>query len=71
MTPTLSGHFSTFRFVFLCARVSSGNCETMESLKIGNFNPKASESLENFNISNVGFSLKSSLKQREKGSCDG
>ena len=31
MTPTLSGHFSTFRFVFLCAQVSSGNCETMES----------------------------------------
>ena len=31
-------------FGFLCAQVSSGNCETMESRKICNFDPKASES---------------------------
>ena len=31
-----------------------GNGETMESWKIGNFAPKASESCLNFNISNVG-----------------
>ena len=36
--------YSYILFGFLCAQVSSGNCETMESLKIFNFVPKASES---------------------------
>ena len=31
MTQRLSGHISIFGLVFLCAQVSSGNCETMES----------------------------------------
>ena len=31
LTPRLSGHISIFWFGFLCAQVSSGNCETMES----------------------------------------
>ena len=39
---------------FLCAQVSSGNRETMELLKICTFDPKALESCENFNVSNVG-----------------
>ena len=39
---------------FLCAQVSSGNRETMELLKICSFDPKALESCENFNVSNVG-----------------
>ena len=34
---------------------SSGKCETMKSSKICNFDPKASESCQNFNISNVGY----------------
>ena len=40
---------------FLCAQVSSGNPETMELLKICNFDPKALESCENFNVSNVDY----------------
>ena len=40
---------------FLCAQVSSGNRETMELLKICSFDPKALESCENFNVSNVGY----------------
>ena len=45
-TPKLSGHlFCTwFGFLQVCAQVSSGNCETMESWTICNFVPKASES---------------------------
>ena len=31
MTPRLSGHFFYIWFGFLCAQVSSGNCETLES----------------------------------------
>ena len=37
MTPKLSGHFSTFRFAFLCAQVYSGNCQTMEYIERGLF----------------------------------
>ena len=33
-----------FPFSFLCAQVSSGNCDAMESWKICNFDPKSSES---------------------------
>ena len=36
--------YSYILFGFLCAKFSSGNCETEESLKICNFVPKASES---------------------------
>ena len=43
-------------FDFLCAQVTSGNFETMESWKICNFLLKASESCYYFNISNVGYS---------------
>ena len=35
-------------FGFLCAQVSSGNCETMESWKVCNFDPKASEVMLEF-----------------------
>ena len=31
LTQTLSGHISIFGFGFLCAQVSSGNCETIET----------------------------------------
>ena len=37
MTPRLSGHFSIFRFAFLCAQVYSGNCQTMEYIERGLF----------------------------------
>ena len=37
MTPKLSGHFSIFRFAFLCAQVYSGNCQTMEYIERGLF----------------------------------
>ena len=46
----VKGPFGPFCFPW----VTSGNGETMESWKIGNFAPKASESCLNFNISNVG-----------------
>ena len=42
-------------FGFLCAQVSFGNCETMEAWTICSFDTKASESYQNFNISNVGY----------------
>ena len=44
ITPRFSGHFSITWFGFLYVQVSSGNCETMESRKICNFDPEASES---------------------------
>ena len=37
MTPKLSGHFSIFRFAFLCAQVYSGNCQSMEYIERGLF----------------------------------
>ena len=51
MTPRFFWSFFYFWFGFVCAQVSSGNCETMESWKICKFDPKASESWQNFNIS--------------------
>ena len=59
--PRLSGHFFYIWFCFLCAQVSSGNFETMESLNICNFDLKAMKSCQNFNISNVGYYSGSSL----------
>ena len=59
--PRLSGHFFHIWFCFLCAQVSSGNFETMESLNICNFDLKAMKSCQNFNISNVGYYSGSSL----------
>ena len=45
MTPCLTSVvFFYICLGFLCAQVSSGNCETMESWKICNFVPKASRS---------------------------
>ena len=55
MTPRLSGHFSIFGLAFFVL-VSFGNCETMESWKIYNFDPKASESCSNCSIPNTGYS---------------
>ena len=40
------------RFGFPCVQVSFGICETTESWKIYNLDPEASESCQNFNISN-------------------
>ena len=40
--------FDCIWFGFLCAQISYGNCETMESWKIRNLVPKALESCENF-----------------------
>ena len=54
MIPRLSGHFLVL-FGFLCAQVSSGNCEAIEWWKICNFLPKASESCYNFDKLNVGY----------------
>ena len=65
MTPRLSGHFFYIWFSFLCAQVSSGNCETMESWKICNFVLEASESCQNFNISNEGY-LRDRRTRKEK-----
>ena len=53
--------FFLYLVCFLCAQVSSGNFETMESLNICNFDLKAMKSCQNFNISNVGYYSGSSL----------
>ena len=41
---------------FLCIQVSFGNRGTKETLKICNFDPKASEPCLNIDISNVAYS---------------
>ena len=54
MTASRSGHLSIFGLVFFEFKFS-GNYKTMESLKMCNFDPKASESCENLNLSNAGY----------------
>ena len=55
MTPRLSGHFSIFGFIFFVVKSPLGIARQRirENLE---FDPKASESSQNFKISNVGYS---------------
>ena len=56
MTRRLSGHFPVFGLVFFVLKSLLVNyCKTVESWKFFNFDPKASESCQNFNISNIGY----------------
>ena len=56
MTPRLSGHFSIFGFIFFVLK-SSWELRDNGFVKIWNFDPKASDSSQNFKISNVGYSV--------------
>ena len=53
MTASLSGHLSLVWFSLSSSLLKNG--ETMESWKMCNFDPKASESCENLNLSNAGY----------------